>query len=186
MPAKCSPRSLADFALQCMLASLIRSPRVERGEIMKSVGGPERHLGLHRTLDGYGGSPGRPGDPNTVRGWLDELPDTIEMTKPAEPVLVEVGRRSTKDTGGTTGFVLLAESHISLRAFPLPGFASADVYTCQDHLDKEPLLESFRGGFGLAAIEHNMIIRKRQYPLQEIHDDIERRLPDRDPRHSCR
>lgn len=143
---------------------------------------PERHFGVHLTLDGYGGSPERLGDPSTVRAWLDELPATLGMTKLADPLLVEVGRRSEKDSGGITGFVLIAESHISIHTFPLRRFASADVYTCQNHLNEEWLLKYFRATFALESIEHNLIIRGTQYPLHDIHADKGRSLPHRDVR----
>jgi S-adenosylmethionine decarboxylase len=149
---------------------------------MKSAGLHQRHFGVHLTLDGYGGSPERLGDRNAVRAWLDELPETLGMSKLADPLLVEVGRRSDKDTGGITGFVLIAESHISIHTFPLRRFASADVYTCQDHLDKDLLLHHFRAMFDLETIEHNMIIRGTQYPLHDIHDAAGPKLPRPDAR----
>ena len=138
---------------------------------MKSERLQECHFGVHLTLDGYGGSPDRLGDPRAVRAWLDELPENLGMTKLADPLLVEVGRRSEKDAGGITGFVLIAESHISIHTFPLRRFASADVYTCQNRLDEDWLLEYFRAIFKLQSIEHNMIIRGTQYPLHDIHHD---------------
>ena len=140
---------------------------------MKSADMPERHFGVHLTLDGYRGSPDRLGDPRVVRGWLDELPEMLGMTKLADPLLVEVGRRSEKDSGGITGFVLIAESHISIHTFPGRRFASADVYTCQNHLHQDWLLEQFRLAFGLESIEHNLIIRGTQYPLHDIVDSNE-------------
>jgi S-adenosylmethionine decarboxylase len=156
--------------------------RLISGETMKSAGLQERHFGVHLTLDGYGGSPDRLGDPDAVRAWLDELPEILGMSKLAAPMLVEVGRRSEKDAGGITGFVLIAESHISIHTFPLRRFASADVYTCQNHLDKDWLLQYFRTVFELESIEHNLIIRGTQYPLHDIHDDKGSRLPHRDAR----
>jgi S-adenosylmethionine decarboxylase len=144
---------------------------------MQSAGRQQRHFGVHLTLDGYGGSPARLGDLGAVRAWLDELPDTLGMSKLADPLLVEVDRRSDKDAGGITGVVLIAESHISIHTFPLRRFASADVYTCQNRLDKDWLLEHFRDTFALESIEHNLIIRGTQYPLHDIGDDIGRTLP---------
>jgi S-adenosylmethionine decarboxylase len=146
---------------------------------MKSAGVQERHFGVHLTLDGYGGSPDRLGDPSAVRAWLDELPEILGMTKLADPVLVEVGRRSEKDSGGITGFVLIAESHISIHTFPGRRFASADVYTCQNRLDEDWLLKYFRVVFELESIEHNLIIRGTQYPLHDIDRNNEPMLPTR-------
>lgn len=128
------------------------------------------HFGVHLTLDGYGGSPERLQDREIVRWWLDELPGTLGMTRLAESVLVDVDKQSDKDPGGLTGFVLIAESHISIHTFPLRGFVSADVYTCQDWLDTERLLDHFQAAFDLEIVEHNLIIRGTQYPLQNIYD----------------
>ena len=98
------------------------------------------------------------------------------MTKLAEPFLVEVGPRGDKDGGGVTGFVLIAESHISIHTFPLRRFASADVYTCQNHLEQDWLLEHFRSSFDLCSIEHNLIIRGTQFPLHDLDQDNGSRL----------
>jgi S-adenosylmethionine decarboxylase len=129
------------------------------------------HFGVHLTLDGYRGSPQRLGDPELVRWWLDDLPGTLGMNPLAEAVLVDVDKQSDKDPGGLTGFVLIAESHISIHTFPLRGFVSADVYTCKDWLDTNLLLEHFQAAFDLEIVEHNLIIRGTQYPLQNIYDD---------------
>jgi len=133
---------------------------------------PKGHFGVHLTLDGHGGSPKRLGDPEVVRQWLDELPGTLGMTRLAESVLVDVDKQSEKDPGGLTGFVLIAESHISIHTFPLRGFVSADVYTCQDWLDTDRLLDHFQATFDLEIVEHNLIIRGTQYPLQNIYEEL--------------
>lgn len=127
------------------------------------------HFGVHLTLDGYGGSLERLNELGGVRAWLDALPAKLGMAKLADPVLVHVGRMSDKDPGGLTGFVLIAESHISIHTFPARGFVSADVYTCQDELDSDWLVEHFRTTFELEAVEHNLIIRGRQYPDRDIY-----------------
>lgn len=144
---------------------------------MKSAGVQMRHFGVHLTLDGYGGSPDRLGDPRAVRAWLDKLPDIRGMTKLADPLLVEVGRRSEKDSGAITGFVLIAESHISIHTLPGRRFASADVYTCQNRLDQDWPLEYFRVVFELESIEHHLIIRGTLYPLHDIDRNNEPMLP---------
>jgi len=38
------------------------------------------------------------------------------------------------DTGGVTGVVLLAESHITIHTWPEIGFAAVDVFVCGDAL----------------------------------------------------
>ncbi len=110
---------------------------------MKSAGVQDRHFGVHLILDGYGGSPVRLGDPSAVRARLDE-PEILDMTKLADPLLVEVGRHSEKNSGGSAGFLLIAKSRIRIRTFPGRRFASANVYTGQNRLDQDWLLDPAR------------------------------------------
>jgi len=42
-----------------------------------------------------------------------------------------------KDPGGWSGFVIIAESHISIHTFPARRFVSIDVYTCKNGLKKD-------------------------------------------------
>jgi S-adenosylmethionine decarboxylase len=125
-------------------------------------------FGLHLTLDGYGGEPRRLGDPKVVRAWLEELPGELGMDKLIEPCLVEVGARNEKDPGGVTGFVLVAQSHLSLHTFPRRGFVSADVFTCQDYLDHERIRRSLIATFRLGDVESNLIPRGMRYPLVNL------------------
>jgi len=130
--------------------------------------GPTGRFGLHLTLDGYGGEPNWLADPELVHGWLDGLPEVLCMTKLIEPCVVTVGPRGDKDPGGVTGFMLVAESHLSVHTFPRRGFVSADVYTCQDHLDDQRIRASFMATFGLADIETNLIPRGTRFPLANL------------------
>jgi S-adenosylmethionine decarboxylase len=133
--------------------------------------GPTGRFGWHLTLDGYGGAPGRLGDPEVVRAWLDELPDALGMLKLIAPCLIEVGARTEKDPGGVTGFVLVAQSHLSVHTFPRRGFVSADVFTCQDHLDHERIRQSLIVAFELGDIESHLLARGTRYPLVNLDDD---------------
>jgi S-adenosylmethionine decarboxylase len=135
-------------------------------------------FGLHLTLDGYGGAPKRLGDPELVRAWLDELPDVLGMEKLIEPCLVEVDARNDKDPGGITGFMLIAQSHLSIHTFPRRGFVSADIFTCQDRLDHERVCQSLIATFGLGDVETNLIPRGTRYPLVNLADDLRTGAPD--------
>lgn len=133
---------------------------------------PTGSFGLHLTLDGYGGQPERLGDPEVVRAWLDQLPDGLGMDKLIEPCLVEVGARNEKDPGGITGFVLIAQSHLSIHTFPRRRFVSADVFTCQDHLDHERIRQSLITTFGLGDVESNLLARGTRYPLVNLAEPL--------------
>ena len=139
---------------------------------------PTGRFGLHLTLDGYRGSPERLGDPEVVRAWLDELPDVLCMQKLIEPCLVEVGARNEKDPGGITGFMLIAQSHLSIHTFPRRRFVSADIFTCQDHFDHKRVRQSLITTFGLGDVECNLIPRGTRYPLVDLDDEPSTGAPD--------
>lgn len=132
--------------------------------------GPTGRFGLHLTVDGYDGEPDRLGDPEVVRAWLDELPDALGMSKLIEPCLVEVGALNEKDPGGVTGFMLIAQSHLSVHTFPRRRFVSADIFTCQDHLDHEWICRSLITTFVLGDVEINLVERGTRYPLVNLDD----------------
>jgi S-adenosylmethionine decarboxylase len=127
-------------------------------------------FGWHLTLDGYRGAPARLGSLEVVRAWLDEVPDLLGMDKLIEPCLIEVGPRNAKDPGGITGFVLIAQSHLSIHTFPRRRFVSADVFTCQDYLDHESIRQSLIMTFNLGEVESNLIPRGTRYPLVNLDD----------------
>jgi S-adenosylmethionine decarboxylase len=133
--------------------------------------GPTGRFGVHLTLDGYRGNPERLADINLVHAWLDELPEMLGMNKLIEPCLIEVGALSDKDPGGVTGFVLIAQSHLSVHTFPRRRFVSADIYTCQDHLDHGRISQSLIATFGLGDVEINLISRGTRYPLVNLVDE---------------
>ena len=127
-------------------------------------------FGVHLTLDGYGGAQQLLADADRVLACLSELPERLGMHKLAEPFLVELGHHSDKDPGGVSGFVIIAESHISIHTFPLRGFVSADVYTCQNALDTDEICKYFAEAFDLQDLETNLVRRGTRYPQHNIHD----------------
>jgi S-adenosylmethionine decarboxylase len=69
---------------------------------------------------------------------------------------------------------MIAESHISIHTFPLRGFVSADVYTCQDSLDTEQICRYFADAFALQDLEINLVRRGTRYPQHNIYDPPQR------------
>jgi S-adenosylmethionine decarboxylase len=134
---------------------------------LQSVVGPG--FGVHLTLDGYGGSAQLLADGDHVLACLSELPERLGMHKLADPFLMELGHQGPKDPGGVTGFVIIAESHISIHTFPLRGFVSADVYTCQSSLDTQRICAYFTEAFGLQDLEVNFVRRGTRYPQHNIY-----------------
>jgi S-adenosylmethionine decarboxylase len=53
---------------------------------------------------------------------------------------------------GFTCFLLLAESHASLHAWPEYGYCAIDLFTCNLGLDLNPLINKLQGLFGASHI----------------------------------
>lgn len=121
------------------------------------------NFGEHLMIDGYGGSFEKLNDKELVLNCLNELPEKLGMRKLAEPSIYFAPDNNKKDPGGWSGFVAIAESHISIHTFPARGFLSADVYTCKNGMDLEFIINYFKDAFKLKDIEQNFIKRGIRY-----------------------
>ena len=126
------------------------------------------NFGLHLTLDGYGGNPEKLNDKDLVFKCLDELPEKVNMHKIYGPHVMWSDGGNPKDSGGYSGFVMIAESHISCHTFPFRKFVSIDVYTCGDHMDKDFVVQYFKDIFELEDVELNFIKRGTQFPSKDL------------------
>ena len=126
------------------------------------------NFGLHLMIDGYGGDPEKLNDREVVFRCLDELPGKTNMTKITDPVIKSFPGNDIKDPGGHSGFVMIAESHISVHTFPARKFVSIDVYTCKNEMDRDYIADYFKEQFGLSELEINFVKRGTQYPLQNL------------------
>lgn len=129
---------------------------------------PTCNFGEHLTIDGYGGDPDKLNDKVLILKCLNELPDFVEMKKIANPQAYSVPDNSLKDPGGWSGFVVVAESHISIHTFPRRRFVSIDVYTCKNGLDRDFIVDYFTRAFELQSVEVNLLKRGTQYPAENI------------------
>lgn len=128
------------------------------------------HFGEHLTLDGYGGDKDLLNDRELILGFFGELLEKLEMHALAEPQIVLAPDNGIKDPGGWSGFVMIAESHISMHTFPRRGFISADVYTCRNGLASVEVEQYFKDKFKLKEVETNFIIRGTKYPVDNIYE----------------
>lgn len=126
------------------------------------------HFGEHVTIDGYGGDPDLLDSEVAVRSSLEELCNVLKMHMIITPVVVEASDNGIKDPGGWSGFVMIAESHISIHTFPRRRFVSADVYTCQNGLNPEFISDFFKKKFQLEEVEINFIKRGEKYPEHNL------------------
>jgi len=128
----------------------------------------QMQFGVHLMIDGYGCDPVRLADRAGLAALLDSLPGALGMHPIAAPVVVEVGAQNRKDPGGLSGFVMIAESHLSFHTFPARRFISIDVYTCQDDLDCDGVAARLRQEFGIVDADVHVQRRGLRYPAQDV------------------
>ena len=112
---------------------------------------------MHLLIDGYECDAGQLADPEHVRRFLDEFPGSISMTKITEPS-VHVYRGPVPQDWGVSGFVIIAESHISVHTFPDRRYVNIDVFSCLE-FDAEAALEQVRERFAMGAVKHWVLDR---------------------------
>ncbi len=125
-------------------------------------------FGEHLTIDGYKGEYAFLNDRTLVEHCLFELPKLLNMHPLMNPAIQWANTNDLKDPGGWSGYVLIAESHISIHTFPHRLFLSADVYTCRNGTDVETVIRYFREKFGLSDVETHFLKRGTKYPVHNL------------------
>lgn len=133
------------------------------------MSGKRYNFGEHLTIDGYGGSLEKLNDKALVFKCLNELIELLKMKKLLEPVVCFAPDNQKSDPGGWSGFVIIAESHISIHTFPRRGFVSIDVYSCKSGMDKKFIADYFIKKFDLKDLETHFLKRGTKYPVKDIY-----------------
>lgn len=122
----------------------------------------QKTFGLHLTIDGYGCDKKRLEDIGHIFNLLDKLPEIIGMTKITVPYVIPYYGKKPEDWG-ISGFVMIAESHISVHTFPEKNYVTIDVYSC-NQFDSEKAVDFFVNAFDIKEIEKNEITRGLKFP----------------------
>ena len=85
---------------------------------------------MHLVIDGYAGDTGKMWDADRVREFLTSYPDNLGMTRITEPKVLEYNGPKIEDAG-VSGFVIIAESHISIHTFPYRNYVNIDIFSCK-------------------------------------------------------
>ena len=105
---------------------------------------------MHLIIDGYGGDPAKMWDEEMLRSFLADYPSVLGMTTLCEPQVLTYNCPKAADSG-VTGFVIIAESHISVHTFPNRNFVSVDVYSCKA-FDKDRAFRDIKELFSLVEV----------------------------------
>jgi len=126
---------------------------------------PQQAFGLHLTLDGYDCPKERLINLDLVYRFLDTCPDLIYMTKIMPPYAFKY-QGKVADDWGLSGFVLIAESHISVHTFPDRNYLSLDIFSCKK-FDIEETISYAVDLFGIGRHEKNTFDRGLEFPRDQ-------------------
>ena len=123
--------------------------------------------GPHLMVDAYGCDEQSVRSLDTVFKFLDTLPNKIKMTKITKPYLFFHQDRPDEEPG-ITGFVVIAESHVSIHTFPArDNYLTIDVYSCND-FDREYVLSYIKAMFKPKKMDVNFLRRGKHFAKQEV------------------
>jgi S-adenosylmethionine decarboxylase len=93
---------------------------------------------VHLMLELYGVDPSLLSDEPLMRRTLDEYPERIEMERVSPIHLYQIETSNPLDAG-LSGFVIIAQSHVSLHAWPHYGEVDIDICSCKEFSQEEAI-----------------------------------------------
>ena len=93
---------------------------------------------VHLMLELYGCDRQILSDESLVRRVLEEYPARVEMEKVSPVHLYQIEPSNPLDAG-LSGFVVIAQSHISLHAWPEYGEVDIDICSCKEFSQEEAI-----------------------------------------------
>ena len=96
---------------------------------------------MHLVIDGYGGDVEKMWDQQLVRDFLDQFPSKLAMPPITEPQVLKYTGDNVEDAG-VSGFVIIAESHISIHTFPHRQYVNIDIFSCKSFDYQRALAEA--------------------------------------------
>jgi S-adenosylmethionine decarboxylase len=119
-------------------------------------------FGQHLIVDGYGCDQNHLQDIGLIYNFLDECPERIKMTKIMPPYVFRYEGIKPEDWG-ISGFVLIAESHISIHTFPEKNYLSLDVFSCKK-FNVDDTISYLKKTFLVERYEHGLMNRGADFP----------------------
>ena len=119
-------------------------------------------FGMHLLFDGYGCDRRLLEDLSHIYTFLSEYPSQINMTKIMPPYVFRYDAKNHEDWG-ISGFVLIAESHISIHTFPEKNYLSLDIFSCKE-FDAEQAITHVSGLFAAEKTEVKLLDRGLEFP----------------------
>ena len=119
-------------------------------------------FGPHLTLDGYGCSREKLENLELIYSILEDFPSSIGMTKIMPPYVFKYDGLKPEDWG-VSGFVLIAESHISIHTFPCKNYLSLDIFSCK-LFNIDSAIDYITSTFEIQKYDKNVLERGLEFP----------------------
>ncbi|MFH1073276.1 MAG: adenosylmethionine decarboxylase [Nanoarchaeota archaeon] len=119
-------------------------------------------FGPHLTIDASQCNRDALVDYDLVFNLLNELPGMVGMTKMTLPYVVK-WKDKFGTTPGVSGFVMIAESHISIHTFPDQDYVFIDFFSCQN-FDYKKATKILVNAFGARKVVANVVKRGLNFP----------------------
>lgn len=123
---------------------------------------PEFGFGVHLMMDGYGCDRVSLEDMSLIYNFLDDYPAAMNMTKIMPPYVFRY-HGSVPEDWGISGFVLIAESHISIHTFPEKRYLSLDMFSCKP-FDTQQAAVTIKDYFNIQKYEMKVLDRGQEFP----------------------
>jgi len=124
-------------------------------------------FGLHVTIDASGCSKAKLMSVPLVYDILNKLPEKIGMTKMTLPYVVKWLDKFSSGTEGVSGFVMIAESHISIHTFPDQDYVFMDIFSCKN-FDADKAVKYLLSAFEAKKFETKVLKRGMDFPRKEV------------------
>jgi len=120
-------------------------------------------FGPHLMVDGYEANYDVIASVEAITDFLEMLPKEINMTKIMPPYVFKYDGGDKPEDWGISGFVIIAESHISIHTFPEKNYFSIDIFSCNE-FNMDRALEIIKDYFGTDRLEVRTTNRGTEFP----------------------
>ncbi len=124
---------------------------------------------MHLIIDGYSNNREILQNLDYLRELLEAYPSKIGMTRISPPYVLRYAGGEPEDWG-ISGFVFLAESHISVHTFVENSYVNIDIFSCKD-FDTARAIEDLKVRFQLTRLRTCLVDREWS-PEPAAHDDL--------------
>ncbi|MBI1936418.1 adenosylmethionine decarboxylase [Candidatus Woesearchaeota archaeon] len=127
-------------------------------------------FGVHVTIDASDCDKSKLASYSLVYDVLNNLPARIGMTKMTLPYVAKWLDKFSDGTEGMSGFVMIAESHISIHTFPDQDYIFMDVFSCRN-FDTKKAVQYLVNAFGAKKFDVKVHKRGLSFP-PKIHKQL--------------